>query len=442
MSLRARLNLMIAFVMLLIVGVGAVFVVHESRRSVIEEVRSSVNLVMQLIDAGLMRNGDSEAALHGWLQDLVAMETTRHLRIQVRQSPESVIQIPSRDSDAGGKAPNWFVWAVTPEKVFGEKPVELPGGEKTVIRVEANPRDEIDEAWAEASGFLQLLIALAVAIALTVHVTLGRAFKSVNVILQSLESIEKGDYGTRLQPLALPEFARISSAVNHMAATLEQARDENRALNQRSLAIQEEERRHIARELHDELGQSISAVRLMAASLRTPQEPAQTGQTVDVILGICDRLFGVVRNMMRRMRPLILDELGLVASLEDMAETWRACNAGTRLNVGIDPEVEVAAGAAGIHLYRAAQECLTNVSKHARARTVELRLGLDRGAERIVLQIADDGSGFDPARVSDGFGLHGLRERVANLLGEFELETKPGAGCRVCIAIPVAGDVA
>jgi two-component system sensor histidine kinase UhpB len=424
---------MITLAMLLIVGVGAVFVLHNARRSVDTEVRSSVTMALQLIEAGVARNVDNEAALMDWLRDLSLLEQTRHLRIQVRRPPEKIIQFagPPRLETPG--VPGWFVWAVSPAPLVGEKLAHGLAGQDIHIGVEANPADEIEEAWIEARGFLLMMLTLAAAIAMLVHITLGRAFKSVNVILKGLTDIEQGNYGSRIEPIRLPEFDRISAAVNHMAETLESARSENRRLGQRSLALQEEERRHVARELHDELGQSIGAVRLMAASLRKPQDARQIGETVDAILGICDRLFGVIRAIMRRMRPLVLDELGLVAALEDMAETWRVCNPGVRLELKLDPETERRAGNAGIHVFRLVQEGLTNVSRHARASAVTVGL---KAQDRLVLELRDDGVGFDTRCPSAGHGLHGMRERVANLGGEFRLQSAPGEGAHIEIRLP------
>lgn len=441
MSLRFRLNLMISLTMLLIVGTGTVFVVDNARRAVIEEMESSVNLVLQLVDANPARTTESEAALVNWLHELSTLDTTRHLHIQVEQAPEKFIRVaPINPPRPVSAAPGWFVWAVTPPLRIADKRVQRPDGGQIRVAIEANPSDEIEEAWSEAQGFLMLMVALALTISLLVHITLGRAFQRVNVILRGLEDIERGDYSQRLRPFALPEFDRISEAVNHMAETLQQARDENRSLSQRSLAIQEEERRHIARELHDELGQSISAIKLMAASLRHGAGVAQAADTIDAIVGICDRLFGVVRGMMRRLRPLILDELGLLASLEDMVETWSARNPDIRLRYECDPAVEGCAGSAGIHVFRIVQECLTNIVKHAEAGEVGVRLGLSADAERLLMEVTDDGVGFTPGRSEDGYGLHGLRERVTNLGGEFALVTAPGQGVRIDIALPRTGD--
>lgn len=424
---------MIALTLLITVGVGALFVVHNARRSVAEEVRSSVNMALQLVDAGMVPVEGQRRPFMAWLAELARIEKIRHLRVQLRQPAQSLIKLSQDMSgQADTRAPAWFAWAVTPALTVGERQVEGPDGMPARILIEANPADEIAEAWVEARGFLLFMFALAAAVAALVHVTLGQAFKSVGHILQGMEDIEHGDYGKRLPRFDQQEFDRISATFNHMAQSLARARDENRALTRHSLRVQEEERRYLAQELHDELGQSLSAIKVMAASLRNLPEG---GEAAQLIMGQCDRLFGVVRAMMRRLRPLMLDELGLIPSLQDMIENWRARHPGIDIRFVLDEEVEEAVDSAKIHLFRIVQESLTNIAKHAQANTVRIELGLTE-EDRVRLAVKDDGCGFDPAQPRAGFGLHGIAERVASLDGSFHLNTAPGQGVGLEIHIP------
>ncbi len=445
MSLRFRLNLMIALTMFIIVGVGALFVVHNARRSVAEEVHSSVTMALQWVDASVSHSGGNQNMLMAWLGELARMENIRHLRIQIHQPPQSLIDLSHAPKEGFSPVPAWFIWAVTPTLSVAEKEIATADGELVRMSIEANPTDEIAEAWSEARSFLLFMIALAAAVSTLVHVTLGRAFKSVGLILQGMEDIEQGDYGKRLPPFKLAEFDRISAAFNHMAQALAKSRDENRALTRHSLRVQEEERRILAQELHDELGQSLSAIKVMAASLRNahhaplnasamlPENPS----AAQTIMNQCDHLFGVVREMMRRLRPLMLDELGLIPSLQNMIETWQARHPAIEIGSVLDEDVEEFVGSAKIHVFRIVQESLTNVSKHAEASTVNIELRLTE-EDWIQLTVADDGKGFDPVLPRTGFGLHGIDERVASLDGELALETAPGQGVRLEIKIPCA----
>lgn len=435
MSLRYRLNLMITLAMLAVMAVGGMFAVHSARRSVLEEVGSSVNMALQLIGAGLAHADGDEARLLAWLAELARMEKTRHLRIQVRQAPAKLIKLDSAPPPAaGGRVPAWFAWAVTPDLLAGEKRIDWPGGGSARILVLADPADEIAEAWREAEETLALVAALAASVYALVHTALGRAFRAVTIISEGLEGIEQGDFDKRLPRFALPEFDRISQAFNHTAQALEKARAENQALARHSLALQEEERSHIARELHDELGQSLSAVKAMVSSLRRHVRDGKGAETLEAVLGLCDRLFATVRAMMRRLRPMLLDEFGLAASLEEMVESWRARNPGVEAALDCGAGVEEGAGRAKIHLFRIVQEALTNVTKHAGARRVDIRLR--RAGGWIELEIRDDGRGFDPARPPAGFGLLGMKERADSLGGRLSVRAAEGRGATINARVP------
>ncbi len=439
LSLRFRLNLMIVPAMLLILGLGFLFAVYNARRSVEDEVRSTVNLALQFSEAGLTEARGAGRPPSEWLTQLGRLDRTRHLRIRIAKTGETPIDLISVKRVSTAAVPAWFRWSVAPRPIVEERRLADGRGGEFTIRIEADTDDEIAEAWRETRGFLLLPLILAGAIYALVHVTVGRAFRSVGEILGGLEGIERGDYGKRLPRFPLPEFDRIAEAFNHMASTLEATRDENRALAQQSLLIQEEERRYLARELHDELGQSLTAIRLMAAALTRSGGSAR--EAADHIVGLCDRLFGVVRAMMRRLRPSVLDELGLAASLEDLVENWRDCHPGMTIDFacesGIDEHIDT--GAARIHLFRIVQECLTNVVKHAEARHVFIRLQrANAGApdSGVILVFRDDGRGFDPGQARRGLGLPGMRERVAALGGRLDLDAGPGRGVALEIRIP------
>lgn len=440
MSLRFRLNLMIVLAMLLIVGIGSGFAVHNARRSVEEEIGSTVNLALQLIEAGIGEARSAGRPLSEWLLQLGRLEHARHLRIRVAGATPEPIDLTGAGSGAETAVPAWFRWSAAPDPIALEQRLPDGRGGEVTIRIEADADDEIAEAWQETQGFLILLLALAGAVYALVHFTVGRAFRSVGVILEGLENIEKGEYGRRLPGFPLPEFARIAEAFNHMAAVLEKSEADNHALIQQSIVIQEEERRHLARELHDELGQSLTAIKVMATTLRLGN--SQNREAADHILSLCDRLFGMFRGMMRRLRPSLLDELGLSASLEELVRDWRSSHPGLAIELACEPGVDERAGTARIHLFRIVQEGLTNVVKHADARRVLIRLRLEATGEGsgIVLRFEDDGRGFDaagPGQPPRGFGLAGMRERVASLGGRFRLDARPGRGVAIEIRIPI-----
>ena len=431
-SLRVRLNRLIGLAMLLSVTVGFGFAIHDARRSIRDEARSSVNLALQLIEAGLIGADHSEEAIARWMQRLQRMDQIRHL--EIRLSDQAFAAAPTPPMSVATPVPAWFRWAVAPTPITIDKQLQSDHQPSLSLRITADADDEIAEAWSETQGILLLLMCLAGTVYTLVHIIVGRAFSPIETILEGLGQIEHGAFDKRLPHFSLPEFERLSAQFNHMAATLETARQQNQALIRHSLAIQEEERRVLAQELHDEFGQCLTAIKVMGATLRQPTEAP--GGAAEQIMGLCDRLFGVMRSMMRRLRPAVLEDLGLKASLEDLISQWHGSHPDLRLTLRCDAGLERLDPDLALQLYRIVQEGLTNIVKHAGATEGQIHVSHPTPGW-IELVLRDNGRGFDPTAARPGFGLSGIRERVAGLDGQVELETRPGTGLSLRLRVPM-----
>jgi signal transduction histidine kinase len=218
----------------------------------------------------------------------------------------------------------------------------------------------------------------------------------------------------------------------------------NRELVAETLRIQEEDRKHLARELHDELGQYLNAIKLDAVLVRdtVSNEDDDILSHAHAIIRAVDRLHVVVSRMIADLRPVALDELGLLAAIEHNVEEWR------RRLPAIDVRLRSAGSFDGLEeamsltVYRLIQETLTNVYKHAAASHVEITLEARRGSEineEVELRISDDGRGTELDRPSSGHGLRGMRERVELAGGRFSLDSAPGRGFHLAANLPVRG---
>lgn len=213
----------------------------------------------------------------------------------------------------------------------------------------------------------------------------------------------------------------------------------NRELAQRLLQLQDQERLAIARELHDELGQHCTALRMDAAYLGRVQEPAQVDAAARRMASSAELLHEGVRRLLRRLRPAELDELGLPAALRSLCDSWesRSCLRCTLTLRGADVQgLDSLGEAQDTAVYRVAQEALSNAVRHAHAQQVQMTL--DVQARAVTLSVQDDGCGIDPARSTRGLGLLGATERAAALGGRFEVSGAPGAGTCVRLDIPRA----
>lgn len=435
LSLRQQLNLSLLLAMLLLTGIGVTQALQNARQSVEDDMRATIRLTLQGIETGLSHGNWGETGVRDWLRALGNLKDSRILEIDIDGLATPLVAHPTHGK-ASGSVPGWFLRAVQPSPIFVEQQLKGPNGTALHLRVEAAADDEIIEAWGETRGFLGLLLALGSTVYFLVNLIAGSAFRPVATLVEGMAVIEQGDYSKRLPAFRAPEFSRISSAFNHMAQTLESTRRENKALLRHSLAIQEEERRALAHELHDEFGQCLTGIKLMSASLCQPDDPVNSA--AGQIMGLCDRLLGGVRAMLRQLRPQVLDDLGLVAAVTDLIEHWHISQPAVTITLTCSPCIEQISGNAAIQIFRIIQESLTNVMKHAHARHAWIRMEGTTGGG-LTMAISDDGRGLASSNVRHGFGLAGIRERVESLGGQIDMRFSPGRGFAISLTIPAEG---
>lgn len=236
----------------------------------------------------------------------------------------------------------------------------------------------------------------------------------------------------------LRERARVEAALSN-------AMEENRRLVRESLNALEAERKHLARELHDHLGQYLTAIKLDASALAGTGAGTSAAQR---IMRSVDHVHGVVRDLIRRLRPVALDELGLAAAIEHCVDQWRARQPATRVLLHIGDGLEGLSEPLSLTLLRVMQEALTNVYKHAGASTVQVQLerrhvppvqasDRPRCREEICVGIHDDGRGLSDAAGTTGLGIIGMRERVNLAGGTFCLSSAPGQGVHIDVRLPM-----
>lgn len=225
----------------------------------------------------------------------------------------------------------------------------------------------------------------------------------------------------------------------HAEGELRRSQEMLRDLSAHHESVREEERASIAREVHDELGQTLTAIKLQLSMLAFGDSNARQGAprpgAIEAIKSEVDEAINMVRNVVSALRPKALD-LGILTAIEWLVEEFQRRSAvPCELKIPDDGKLEVDGGRA-IMLFRILQESLTNIARHAGAARVSVALSWDKRA--IVLSVADDGAGFDPqaARARKSFGLLGMRERALIAGGALSIESAPGAGTRLSVTIP------
>jgi two-component system sensor histidine kinase UhpB len=447
MSLRYQINLRILFSSLCILLLGSSIAIWQARDAVNKEIDSSINLAVQLITFGFSQASQTPFNETDWLPKFNSLNQTRHLSIQLKEPSGRIISFAHKSPQTNNdeQPPQWFINLVGVDYPEVEHKITSFTGEQMTLLIQANPLDEITEVWHESLGFFSSLFLLTLFTFLAVNLAFNKALKSIAVIVDALKVIETGQYQQKLPDFSIQEYDNIAKAINHMTGELNASQQENRALTQHTLAIQEDERQRLSQELHDELGQSLTAIKVMAVTAGRSQGGAMRSQAgamgtrpTDAIISICDHLMTVVRSMMHQLHPLVLTELGLKATMEDLLNHWSLRNPELKLTISCPDEVDNLEQKITIQIFRVVQECLTNIVRHAQASQAAISLEIKHQPKTLRLQVTDDGQGCALDQLKTGFGLLGMRERVNSLGGEFTIQTQPQQGVTIIATIPLS----
>src|SRR5574340_61813 len=245
--------------------------------------------------------------------------------------------------------------------------------------------------------------------------------------------------GVLIAAFSIARISRLEGRAHEQHARTEQAERELRRLSQQLVHAQEEERRRISRELHDEVGQTLTGLRLELRNLEKLRSgPEQDFHShLDAARELASGTLQSVRSLAAGLRPSVLDDLGLAPALESLAREFSR-RTGTPIEVlveGLPPELPEAHRTC---IYRVVQEALTNCAKHAEAR--QIRVSLHSDGTRLSLAVNDDGRGFSPDSTGLGLGLLGIGERVRELGGTVAVHSQPGRGTLLKVSIPLSGE--
>jgi two-component system sensor histidine kinase UhpB len=266
---------------------------------------------------------------------------------------------------------------------------------------------------------------------------------------RGMHNLEDGDYATRLKPPKVKELAVIIDRFNMLAGALEATREENRRLYRELISVQEQERREIATELHDEAGPCLFGIAANASSIETSagkisdDRAPEIARRVTEILSITERLKLMNRALLKKLRPGPLGHLNLSGLLDDLINDFRRRHPDTEIVTSMPKLAESYGEDTHLTLYRCIQEAITNAIRHGKARNIAIELqerGVRSDAKRtrrfLHLTLSDDGLGFAPT-IPKGFGLMTMTERVASLGGSCRIDSVPMKGTTISIDLPI-----
>jgi two-component system sensor histidine kinase UhpB len=432
LSLRARLNTILALVLMLGLAVNIARLVLEAAPRVQAEDQSVIRLAREFIETlvvGLNETPDPDARLNQIIQDLNRL---RHVSITRQDDAVEARPLkaePSGDDGETSSVPAWFVTLIHPEKTAVNVPISVHGKPGALV-ITSHPDDEMAEIWDGIVTQLQVGSAIAIALFLITMMVVNRALAPIKSLSEAMTNIEAGGYDTRVKPAGSPELAAICTKLNHLAATLGDAIEDKRQLAERAVSLQDVERKEIARELHDEFGPYLFALRVHASSLmRIADAPELNTETLrkhgGAMLEQVNALQQFNRRVLEKLRPVGLAELGLHEALGALLRLWHESHPEVAIEMLVSQSLGETGETAELTIYRIIQEALTNVFRHARATRVDITVGPaapDRatiapaGTQAVMVSIRDNGAGL-PTDHKQGFGMIGMRERVLALGG-------------------------
>lgn len=419
MSLRMRILALIGLFLLLMAAAGGAVMVANARDAIRAEMASALELGGAL-GLAMAERGEMPGGI-GILNGL----GLRHLRFI---GPDGLPQ----PEPAEQRAPGWFA------ALIGGEPQErrLAAGD---LRIVAEPWDEIAEVWEDMSDLAAAILAVGLLLMAAAHLAVGRALAPLSRLEAGVERLRAGDYAFAFDDHGVPELDRLGTGIAALANGLAAAERENRQAGQRIVAAQDAERREIAREIHDELGAALFAIKVDAGRilrLRDGDADTEAAERAGKILDTAVEVHRLSRRILARLRPALLDQLPLSEALAELAGDWMRRQPDIAVTLAIEPPLAVADldgcdEVLRLTVYRLVQESLVNAFRHAAPSAVAVGLRID--PDMVEITITDDGPGMPNGGDAgkSGFGISGMAERVRTLGGTLSIGTAAGGGTRV-----------
>jgi len=430
---------------------GAVSILN-TRTATRVEIEASLEVAQRFVAASV-----KDLAAEGKLAELdrelpLELKNLRHVRIMFMDASGQLTMVsPQPDTAKRRYVPSWFAALVRPQTVGRAVRVVAFQGANPVILI-GEPADEIAEAWQDFSSLAIVWLALNALILAVLYLVLGRVLDPLAHLSKGMLGLEDGHYATRLALPKVKELAILTERFNTLAGALDTARDENSRLYRQLITVQEEERREIANELHDEAGPCLFGITANASSIqnlanqRSDSRTSEISRRVGEILSITERLKLLNRALLKKLRPVPLGRVKLVERVDELIAGFQRRHPDVQIAASFGKLAETYGETIDLTLYRCIQEGITNAIRHGKAGALAVDLaevpaprrngGRAPGA-RVTLDLRDDGTGMAKA-TPKGFGLIAMSERVHSLGGRCAIDSAPAKGTSIHIEIPVA----
>jgi two-component system, NarL family, sensor histidine kinase UhpB len=451
---RTQLLLAIGAINLLAALIAGGISILNTRTATRVEVEAALEVAQRFVEA-TVRDLKAQGKADQLNEELpLQLKHLRHVRIMLMDEIGQLTFISPWSANGEGAGvepyvPTWFARLVRPQLVGRAVRVVTVQGASPVVIV-GEPADEIAEAWHDFSSLAIVWLTLNALVLAILYVVLGRVLDPLASLSKGMLNLEDGHYATRLERPRVKELAVITDRFNTLAGALDTAREENSRLYRQLITVQEEERRTIANELHDEAGPCLFGITANASSIQTLADQLPDNRTTEIsrrvgeILSIADRLKQLNRALLKKLRPGPLGRVKLPDLLDELIVGFERRHPDIHVTTSFGNLAASYGETTDLTLYRCIQEAITNAIRHGKAThlTVDLaerplaRRAGKRSSAKLCLSIGDDGNGFAPD-TPRGFGLSTMTERVRSLGGSCAIESTPSKGTMIHVEIPV-----
>ena len=428
MSLKSKLLIYINSLLLIATLIGLLTILMVTQKNVREEVLSTMTLAEFAIEQGVKKNPDfylfqREDSDLGFSE----LSEIRHLKIQFFNNQDILLEETSNTLDEIKPPPYWFIFLIEKlsEEIFFSKINIDQRGEMTgYILIKPEPIYEYAEIWQQIKVGLWIIGAFLILINIVVLILFSHMIKPINKIIEGFEKLEAGNYKSKINRSNILELDIIGKKFNSMINNLRQSNDKIHKLSQNLINVQEQEKSELARDLHDELGQSLTALQAEAASISKSTKKSSRDDAIFNVIQLSKNMMLSTREIIKKLNLGLIEDLGLESALIELFENWKRRFKGVKFEYKIeDKALRKITKQETAHLYRIFQEALTNIAKHSEPKNIKISIKSLDGKGKIRILIRNDGIKTEISN-KDGLGLIGIAERVDQIDGSLEIIKK------------------
>ena len=452
-SLRGQVMMAIIAINVCAALAAMMVTIVNARRATQLEIYSSLIIAERFVEETMQRLADQQGSAASLKQLPLHVNGLRHVRILIEDAQGQVLDVrpdgrtsgADDSEEAGHEVPAWFDALVRVAPEGHDMPVVENGAVIGHVRVVGEPADEIAEVWHDTADLAVVMGVVNILVLAALYLTLGRLMAPLGSLARGLNELGEGHFGHRVPNPDVRELATIAERFNALASALKQARDDNERLNRRIIRVQDDERRQIAADLHDDLGPCLFGLRANIESVQRlaaqapPELAHRLAERTATMIEILERVQNLNRRLLRKIRPMALGHVPLGSAIAGLITDFERHAPERRFLLTVDGLADRYADSVELTVYRCIQEAVTNALRHGDAETISVTLRALPHGGGLLVRVEDDGVGV-AADAAPGFGLIGIGERLSALGGTWRITPLPPRGTRVEMSVPVSVD--